>query len=362
MQRYIRYFLPCILCGMLFFACIRFVRLATISAVRAFSCESWPSLKTVKKDILRLCKVSVYGQSYLRGVDEFASRLVTNRPCARQVILGREGWLFYNPDTDGDPLGDYRGEIRYDHGTLESCRQGLERIAKWLSERNILLYVMVLPNKENVYPEYMPFSIPRYSCVTRTDVLVDYLREKSTIRVIYPKSELLEAKQMCSVYYPSDTHWNYIGGYVGVHELMKEMGRAHKSLKDREVLKMDKGHEGDLIRLGNLKEYRVDDELYVRGMPMSARRSSKWNRFNANENMRAKTGDSVFVYGDSFRMAMIPTLLEEFRWVYDDHRSNYENFLSTIKRTNPKVVVLEWVERYSGRMGDDISHMLGTVN
>ena len=54
-----------------------------------------------------------------------------------------------------------------------------------------------------------------YTCVDR---LVDYLKENTDIRIVYPKQELLKVKEEnpdILLYRKLDTHWNNVGGYIG---------------------------------------------------------------------------------------------------------------------------------------------------
>lgn len=50
--------------------------------------------------------------------------------------------------------------------------------------------------------------------------IVDYLREKTDIPIIYPKerSNLLDSGY--ELYYKTDSHWNQIGGYIGARSLL----------------------------------------------------------------------------------------------------------------------------------------------
>lgn len=391
MKKYIRYLLPCVFCGVTIMASIRFSRLIAISvankiqrreSVRIASVAQTNECSRIKEEtrsrlpiVFRLksygrrakskiesvCSTSIYGQGYLRRIDGQIMKLMTGKPRARQVIYGKDNWLFYNPDGDANPIGDYCGKIRYDETVLEDCKNGINRMASWCKNRGIDFCVIVLPNKEVMYEEYMPRSIRRYSTVTRTDLLIGYLKTNTSARIVYPKEDLFAAKSTCQVYYPTDTHWNLVGAYIGVQKLLAALGRKHCALKDENIGKRVDGHAGDLIRIGSLEGegYPNDAEFFVEGTPILKKREVKWYEYWENINAKAPNNERLFIVGDSFRLAMLPSLSREFSRVCDDHRRNAKNFLSHVDKIKPNIIVLEFVERYSGEIGDTVKSLIG---
>ena len=59
--------------------------------------------------------------------------------------------------------------------------------------------------------------------MTRSVQIYDYIRKNSDIPVEYPLKELITARKTIPqpLYYKSDTHWNYLGGYVAARSMMK---------------------------------------------------------------------------------------------------------------------------------------------
>lgn len=92
---------------------------------------------------------------------------------------------------------------------LESQKQKAE-------EKGAKFILMIYPNKEIIYCDKMPSYIIRESEVTRADKLVAYLRENSDIDIVYPKEQFMEQKDVCQLYYTTDTHCNMLGCFWGL--------------------------------------------------------------------------------------------------------------------------------------------------
>ena len=70
------------------------------------------------------------------------------------------------------------------------------------------------------------------------------MRENTDLRVVYPYEELIESKDKLdnNIYYLTDTHWNFVGGYIGSVELLKELGIDMPSVDD-DAISITKGRK-----------------------------------------------------------------------------------------------------------------------
>ena len=141
---------------------------------------------------------------------------------ANTVILGKSKFLFYDSKYDGgsDTVADYAVTDPYSEEKLSHYARQLEKLQKEFAKIGTKFYLMIAPNKESIYPEFMPDYVNRYSEKTRADVLVNYLRTHSVVPVIYPKDALLAAKANNMLYYRNDTHWNELGGLIAARSLL----------------------------------------------------------------------------------------------------------------------------------------------
>ena len=96
-----------------------------------------------------------------------------------RVIIGKEGWLFYRGDNS---IEQVQGTINFTDNQKERILTGIQTNAQKLKEKNIEMYVLILPNKENIYREYLPDSIIIKDQVSRTEKLVDYIQKEKDKR------------------------------------------------------------------------------------------------------------------------------------------------------------------------------------
>lgn len=148
----------------------------------------------------------------------------------RRVLLGKNKWLFNNDDNLTEK---YMGIERYyfTKEELEIAKNNLIHFRDELKKKNIDFILMVCPSKYFIYSEYMPDYIKRKSIKSGTDIFVEYIKNNTDIKVVYPKEELLKYKDKYQLYYKYDTHWNSLGTYIGYTELTRILNIDNKSIK-----------------------------------------------------------------------------------------------------------------------------------
>ncbi len=134
------------------------------------------------------------------------------------VVIGKNGWLFLN---NLNNIEDCRGFLHYTNEELRTITHNFEEQQEWLNKQGISYLVVIVPDKETIYPEYLPDSIRRTNGKTRLDQLIDYLQKNSDFRVLDLRQPLLEAKNgKYSTFYRTDGHWNDYGAFIGYREIM----------------------------------------------------------------------------------------------------------------------------------------------
>jgi len=289
--------------------------------------------------------------------DDFKEKLIDDtylppKEGEGRVIQGRNNWLYYAGDNS----------IAYYCGTNILSE---EEMAEWMSlmqdlkdacdERGIKLGFMVMPNKEQVYPEYMPSYTVKTS-IKREDVFVDYVKSHSDINFIYPIEELKAWKKYYEMYFPYDTHWTQAGAYIGTMALYKELGFETTNLLDLEVLPTKFTQKG-LIDTGSLDETLYQDDTdyvifykpdihvtWFEGeksfiMPSMVYRSTSDNPDN----------EKLIMIGDSFRLAMIPYFAQDYSDICVAHRSNLDDIKEDLNG-DFNVLIVGSVERFDKYM------------
>lgn len=297
--------------------------------------------------------VSICRENEWSGIDSAVTYVVTGEISSSQVLLGKEGWLFYKSEFDNDPIGDYEGTKQFTQDELQTIGQHVLRVKEALDEKGIHFTILLCPNKENVYAGYMPENYIHVE-KARTDRLAAYL-ENEGVFVVNLKEDMIRQGGSYPLYYFYDTHWNQLGGYVGTENLLRSWGIAFPKLDEREIRStrlwdcVNRECQDDLAKLTRL-QFVFDDEweYVVEGTFVVDWSEIENEGYLCFKNPEAVREDKILLVGDSFRRAMLPSLCEEFREVYVVHRKSYE--AGMLDEISPDYVIAEYVERYSGEL------------
>lgn len=292
-------------------------------------------------------------RSSLIELNSMIDYVVFHRSSSDRVLLGKDRWLFYSNVTDGDPIASYEGRDSYSEEDLAKAAEVLKNTEKRLKDKGINLAVIVPDNKERVYHQFMPDSY-HFAETSRTDILCGHLRAAG-FDVVTPAQEIEELQDLCQLYYTYDTHWNELGGYVGAIQTMEHWGFETVPLQERTIgshpLK-DRYHLSgmdDLANMLSLRELFFDDELeyFVEDTPRVDWDSISDGLF-CMTNPKALHAETLFIVGDSFRVAMLSEFSEQFATVYAVHRNHYEPEM--LDEIQPEYLLLEYVERTSSNL------------
>lgn len=281
-------------------------------------------------------------------------------PTSDRVIAGKEKWLFYGDVSDGNPVGDYEGTDSFSAEEINQMCETSLNVQNRLEEMGICFAVIIPTNKERIYAEYMP-DYYTYSEASKTDLMIEALQEKN-VHIINPKESLLNQASQYQLYYSYDTHWNQLGGYVAVCDILKPWKIKTERLTDLSILSSELSEnyhvcaEDDLANMLNLRDSVFYDEIEY---TIKENYEVDWSQlmyastyFN---NKAAVNDEKVLLLGDSFRAAMIPALCTYFSEVYVVHHSSYTYDL--LKEISPDYLIVEYVERHSDSL-KELEYML----
>ena len=278
-------------------------------------------------------------------IDYFLFHRATNP----NVILGKDNWLFYDNPGDGNPIANYRGEDLVSAEELSQIAWNFMQQRDFLAAQGREFVIFFAPNKERVYPEYMPERFGAPAEDYKLKQLVEYLRTYTDLNVVYPCAQLMEAKSQVreNLYSKTDTHWNDVGGYIGARALLDAMGVDMPEITDARIsIHTGENSAGDLADMLNLsKQLRFADHAYTvtgyedHGMETLA------NDFNGAIITHATGADPrrVYVIRDSFASHMIPYIGSQFDDCCFRHVVSYS--YDDLVAQDPDVVVMVFVER-----------------
>lgn len=274
------------------------------------------------------------------------------------TIEGRENWLFFAKENS---LEDYLGNNILSQSQMDNYISKMNALQKMCEEQGKQLYFIILPNKEQIYSEYMP-SYTVVNEYKRAERLVDYIHANSNIKLVYPMQELLDAKSNWQVYLKNDTHWNSAGGFIGVQALYREMGIPTTDLSTLSVTPVE-STSGDLLSVGNLnpKDYAGDIWYRINYKPEITVNSEQGNNYGKeiyNSTSSSPNACSLALIGDSFRINMAPFLVKDFSDCLLMHKASLMDAASREKIRNADIIIIESVERHDYDMPNMISAVM----
>lgn len=282
-------------------------------------------------------------ESYLEFDEEIKAVCDIDVAAANYItVFGKDNWLFFQSENDGAPMHDYIGDNHFTDEELEKISSNLTRQKELAESKGAKFVLLLLPNKESVYSEKMPAYIQRADDVTREDDLVEYLREKTDIDVIYAKDSLIKYKDDFQLYYKTDTHTNMAGSLVILSDMLNSCYSYNFEPDFSKIEIHSNDFLGDLGNMAKCSGRYATDAVYYYPDP----------GVDADE----KIDSSMMLVGDSFS----EFLNLEAGYYFNkeiDHRMiteyNFDYNAATeagYKSSTPDIVVWECIERYLDRL------------
>lgn len=256
----------------------------------------------------------------------------------QKVIVGKENMLFF-----AETLNDYLGRELLTDDEIERIAVCLRIQQDYVLASGAEFAFAVAPNKNTVYPEYMPDYLRPSGAAGNRERLMAAL-ERHGVNTIDLAEKLTAAKDEGLLYHYQDTHWNERGaqiGYRAIMEIAAGSGQYETYLGLEPTTVCDYGGdlhyfvlptvEGDLPRpdYGLTFEYDQDPVRPGRATTIGTTSGANTRR--------------LLLYRDSFGDALLPYLSANLgRVLYDaEFPYNYASFESE----QPDAVVIELVER-----------------
>ncbi len=282
-----------------------------------------------------------------------------------RVIVGQSDWLYLNENN----IAYYQGINKISsESEIKKHVEPYVRLKRMCDIVGKRLVILICPEKEEIYPEYMPTMEIKDYVEVPIDIR-EYVKANTDVTYIYPKEELLKHKKNYLVYKKYDSHWNAIGGFIAANEIKKALGLPTTSLRDMKLKKVPT-MDADLAFYGNTS---------VENLPMTFKYVfENYKPTHIVERVFAKnpvTLDSftthceqgfnrkVFLIGDSFREALQEFIIKDFKELYCNTYTNAtDGFIrEEVKRADDIVITL--VERNEGivlpQLCDIIYNILG---
>lgn len=277
----------------------------------------------------------------LAFADSYLKSSVFGVSSEEDVIIGKDGWLFYTPT-----VNDYLGISTVSELGLQNIIHNLELMQDYVELKGSHMLTAIVPNKNTVYPMYMPDYYQNSGETGNLAQLQERLLESNINYVSLTEKLIEEAESQhwaLPVYHKQDTHWNAIGAWIGYCAIMDASGLPYENFIDASYT-IEKNWEGDLQNMlfpdsGVLDNNAIYDISFTYLYQGHYHSTDDITITTINEDKE----QSLLMFRDSFGAAIIPYFSQNFQTaVYSRARPNP---LYQLETTYFDLVVLEIVER-----------------
>jgi hypothetical protein len=272
-----------------------------------------------------------------------------------KVWLGRDGWLFLNHASESGFMAPHDPALAV---RIDQWAAALSTRRRWLAERGIKYLVVAAPDKQTIYPDYLP-RLARQRGPTPLDGLIERCNADPNLTVLDLRQPLRAARPKGLVYRLTDSHWTANGMYAGYVATTVYLGRWYPSLTplppEDFAVRPVRTAGGDLARLLGVTGWRTEDAPRLERLTSARAQAVNESIDYVPEPLlvhvrpRVWVNDApglprVILLGDSFADDDFCALLAEHcsRLV---RVGSYRGQERLIERERPDVVIGQFVER-----------------
>lgn len=135
------------------------------------------------------------------------------------VVVGRDGWLFYS-----DTVNDFAGKEPMSERQLFNIANNLFLTQQYVNSRGAKFVFTVAPNKNSLYPQFMPYTIKGVELEKHNAVRLG--EELGKMGVGYVDLFELFGGMEDVLYLARDSHWNNDGALLAANSLLSAAGKA----------------------------------------------------------------------------------------------------------------------------------------
>lgn len=250
------------------------------------------------------------------------------------VIVGKDDWLYF-----ADTLNDYTGKSVFTQKEVSSIVKTLDLINETVEKNGGKLVFSVAPNKNTVYPEYMPYYYIEADTPTNYELLGSALKDKSYYLDVLPA--LQQSEEI--TYHKRDSHWNNLGAQIYFTAVMNHLGIECTDYSKITTSK-EYSWRGDLDDMIFPKLNYLDEQIiYNKSFDFDYTSS-----FHSNDDINIKTFNqngtgNLMMYRDSFTNALLPFFSDQFQKAEYTRVQPFRFNTLTLKKSD--TFIIEMAER-----------------
>ena len=269
---------------------------------------------------------------------------------ARKVLVGTGGWMFMSEKW---MIEHFCGTRTFTEPELNDWQKLLERRRDWLAQRGIKYLFVLAPDKQSIYPEYLPVWLKDLGGQTKVDQFFAHMKAHSTVEVLDLRPALIAAKKSTPVYLKTDTHWNQFGTFVACENIVQTLAHQLPGLVAVALDSFDRTNRlavgGDLVDMRGIRiSLAESNAVFFTPKPeLPALETFIPTGEHAKDLAIAKNphGNGLaIIFTDSFGRGWIPFLRYQFGEA--DFFWQYHVDGPLVERRKPLVVINEMLERF----------------
>lgn len=281
-------------------------------------------------------------RSSLISLDTGFNQVMFGESGMESVICGSEGWLYYH-----ETLDDYMGIDQLDERGLAAFVYNCSYLNDYVERKGAKAIFTIAPNKNTVYPEYMPSRYLRseedHSAQKVTSLLEEMGVDYTDLISLYEGPASKKSGEGQPLYYKRDTHWTNYGALPAYEALMAASGKGYKQYSESDVVWGNHSEDlEDMLNPGSGMTYYAPVGLDTDAVLTS---QTKTENGNTIEEFESPSFGRLVVFGDSFRDALKEPLASNYA-----HSAIYQYGgiygLDAVLEDHPDLVLFERVERY----------------
>ena len=253
-----------------------------------------------------------------------------------QVVVGAEGWLYY-----AGTLDDYSGTGALSERELDNIAYNLSLIQAFCEGREASFVLAIAPNKNTIYPEYMPYThvaTAEPHSIERLYALLDGYG----VRYANLTEALRNSKAAGqTVYFLRDSHWNNLGAVSAYYSILDAAELAHTSYSGRAIATA--AHDGDIDAMLFPAGTEPEEAPTLEGGYNFAFDGADDVTADLVETRGPGTG-TLLMFRDSFGNNLIQPMAENFARATFSKLIPYD--FAKVDEVEPDLVVIERAERH----------------
>lgn len=290
----------------------------------------------------------------------FRQKLInTNKTLMQEVFARSLTTSDWKTGKTGDsiyaPLSIIEDFAHVDLRTEESVAQignWYQTINEWMDEKGIPFYYVQCVDKHTIYPERFIASVKQIGDISKTDQIMEYLQNRTTVNAIYFKQILKDNKEEHAVFshWGDPTHWTYRGAYISYCYMMEQINKNLSS-----PLKVLTEQDYDITYETNYgpKDESEQVEVFTIKAPQAQKGDvaamGEWatdHRHSVWKNPDAENDQRLLLMCDSyFNDYLVDDLAESFSEVWLIWGDYAESLPEIVDLYNPDMVIYECAER-----------------